>query len=159
MTTVLVPKPKLVTDKISSPPWQPVLKSSIKLTPSNEQLMYIKEVLDKACSDSNFAERAYESIYYILSNGDMPVSELMSLNPYKAVIGSASFVLHVLGKNFNEESVINFAGNNESTVFISDTELTTGVDMNVWKGPDTLPVMVISNGVESNVMNFTFLAS
>lgn len=85
---------------------------------------------------------------------------ITELVPNKATLGDASFDLSVKGTGFDQGSVINFAGHDEPTTYVSPTEITTGVDMDVWKGPDTLPVIVLSReGVESNSMTFTFEAA
>ena len=56
-------------------------------------------------------------------------------------------------------SVLYFAGNPEPTTLVSATEVTTGVDMSVWHGPDALPVSVSNGGEMSNELTFTFTAA
>lgn len=141
-------------------PFNPVLLSadSKPLTPSAEQLGYIQAVLDIASSDSRFAQKAYDAIKLILLSGQAKVPLVTSLVPGTAEIGDPSFTLHVRGSNLVAGSVIIFAGQEEPTTHVSDSELTTGVNMAVWLGADTVPVMVQSpNGILSNESTFTFV--
>jgi hypothetical protein len=88
---------------------------------------------------------------------DAPV--LTSLDPDHAVIGSPSFTLHVKGTGFTDDCKIVFAGQEEPTTLVSDTEVTTGVNMDVWLGADALPVEVNGPGGLSNALTFTFTAA
>ena len=138
-------------------PFAAVLTSSVAVTLSNEQLIYIRAVLDVSSSDSKFAEKAYTAIVKILTGGSVVVPVVTSLTPSSAVIGDNSFVLHVRGTGFKVGSIIVFAGVEEPTTHVSDTELTTGVNMPLWLTPDVVPVLVKSpEGVLSAPMNFTF---
>ncbi len=139
-------------------PFAAVLTSSVAVTLSNEQLIYIRAVLDVSSSDSKFAEKAYTAIVKILTGGSVVVPVVTSLTPSSAIIGSASFTLHVRGTGFKAGSIIVFAGIEEPTTHVSDTELTTGVDMSLWVGPDAVPVLVKSpEGVLSTPSNFVFM--
>ena len=80
---------------------------------------------------------------------------LTSLEPETIAIGSPSTTLRVLGTRFTPASIITFAGQRESTTFVSATEVTTGLDMDVWKGADTVPVSVDG----SAPLMFTFTAA
>jgi hypothetical protein len=141
-------------------PFLPVLLESPPLNVTLEQKKYIKQVLDKACSDSKFSQKAYDSITLILTGGSVKVPVVSSLVPNSAEIGDPSFTLHVHGSNLKVGSIIIFAGQEELTTHVSDTELTTGVDMSVWLGADVLPVQVLSpDGVLSNTQTFTFVAT
>jgi hypothetical protein len=139
-------------------PFVPVLLSSESLIVSLEQRELIKEILRAACSDSRFAEKAYDAILYTLTAGSVIPIGLTSLTPSTAIIGSESFTLHVMGENFDQYSVINFAGHDEPTTFVNSTELTTGVDMSVWHGADVLPVVVKSPVLVTDPLMFTFMA-
>jgi hypothetical protein len=88
---------------------------------------------------------------------DPPV--IASIAPDTAVIGDPSFTLVVTGTGFFADSVIVFAGNDEPTTLEADGTLTTGVNMGVWLGPDTLPVQVRNLNVVSNAVEFTFTAA
>lgn len=82
---------------------------------------------------------------------------ISSLMPNTAVIGDPSFTLHVHGTGFTAESVIVFNSFDEPTTLVSDTEVTTGVNMTVWLAPTTpLPVSVRTGAAMSNVLSFTF---
>jgi hypothetical protein len=145
---------------LNQDPFRPVLTSADTkaLTLSAEQLLYINEVLSIASSDSRFAQKAYDAIKFILTSGAVKVPSVTSLVPNTAEIGDANFVLHVHGTNLVAGSTIIFAGQEEPTTHVSDSEVTTGVNMAVWLGADTLPVMVQSpDGVLSNEMPFTFV--
>lgn len=153
------------SEKVDKPlyrdPFHPVLTASESFVLSTEQEMYLKDVLDVACSDSAFAKKAYEAIVFIMTNGPVPVSTITSLNPSSAKIGDPSFTLHVHGRNFTTNSIINFAAHDEPTIVVDAGELTTGVDMSVWHGADVLPVIVKDSltGESSQPMSFTFTAA
>ena len=139
-------------------PFEPVLLNTetqtLDVTP--EQSEYIKDILNKACSDSRFAQKAYASIMLVLTVGPTAIPEVTSLNPTTAVLGSESFLLRVSGKNFDEGSQIIWNGSPETTTRISDTELTTGVDMSTAAVAIDLPVIVQnSKGVMSEPMTFS----
>jgi hypothetical protein len=77
--------------------------------------------------------------------------------PDVATIGDDSFTLDVEGEGFSAASVIVFAGHDEPTTFNEeDGTLSTGVDMEVWKGADVVPVQVRNGAMLSNTMDFTF---
>ena len=137
-------------------PFNPLLLKSEKLDVSIEQKLLIHEVLMKSSSDSRFAEKAYESIIVILTAGPTPIPEVTSLTPNTAVVGDPSFDVHVHGKNFHDGSVIVFNGIEEPTMLVSDTEVKTGVDMSIWTTADTVQIGVANDGVQSNLMDFTF---
>ena len=86
-----------------------------------------------------------------------PPPLLTMLTPATAVLGSPSFTLHVHGSGFGPDAVIVFAAQDEPTTVVSPNEVTTGVDMTVWLGADTIPVTV-RNGANapSNPLPFTF---
>ena len=90
-----------------------------------------------------------------------PAPVLSSLNPTTAVLGSANFTLHVIGTGFRPGVIISFAGQDEPTTYVSPTEVTTGVNMSMWHGPDpAIPVRVRTLGGQvSNTLNFSFTAT
>jgi len=84
-----------------------------------------------------------------------PVSVLTGLLPSSAAVGDPSFMLRVVGTLFDATSVIVFAGQDEETNFVSPEELTTGVNMPLWQGPDpAITVLVRTGGVDSNTLLF-----
>jgi len=87
---------------------------------------------------------------------EAPVVE--SIDPPETTIGDPSFDLIVSGTGFYEQSVIVFAGQDEPTT-LTDGKLSTGVNMNVWQGPDTVKVSVRNGPIPSNEVDFTFLAA
>ena len=143
-----------------SDPFGGVMVDSQVLEVSDEQKSLIKMILDVCCSDSQFADKAYKAITRVLTGGSVVVPEITSLNPGSATIGDPSFTLHVMGSGFLPGSIIVFAGVEEPTTHVSDSEITTGVNMDVWMGPDSLPVMVKSpDGVLSEAQMFVFSAA
>jgi hypothetical protein len=89
--------------------------------------------------------------------GPPPPPVVTALEPEGAVLGTPSFTLHVKGTGFTAASVISFAGHDEPTTVVSATELTTGVDMSLWLGPDAVPVTVRNaDGQVSAPLSFTF---
>jgi hypothetical protein len=85
------------------------------------------------------------------------VPKIMSLEPAEATIGDPSFTLNVTGEEFDADSTIVFAGHSEPTTLNEDGTVSTGVNMDVWKGPDTVKVSVFNGGQQSNELDFTFL--
>ena len=138
-------------------PFNPKLFSSPALAVTDEQKRYCKAVLDVACSDSKFSDKAYVALVLILTGGSVRVPLITSLTPSSAEIGDPNFTLHVHGTGFDSLSKIYFNGGEEPTTFVSATELTTGVDMSTVSGPISVPVQVLrGDGVPSNESMFTF---
>jgi len=101
----------------------------------------------------------------LLAAGQKPLEPpaaptLTGLDPDTAVLGDPDFTLHCHGSGFTEESVIMFAGQPEPIVFVSESEITTGVKPSLGWGPDTpLPVSVKNaDGQQTDDMFFTFTA-
>ena len=78
------------------------------------------------------------------------------VEPNTAVIGDPSFDIHVSGEGFLQDSIIVFAGQDEPTTLNEDGTLSTGVNMGVWHGPDTLEVKVRNGSLYSEPVTFTF---
>ena len=85
----------------------------------------------------------------------VPAPVVTALEPDTAVLGSPSFVLHVWGTAFGLDAVILWNGAPEPTTVVSETELTTIVDMSTAIVAITLPVAVRQGGVDSNALDFT----
>lgn len=82
--------------------------------------------------------------------------EVTALVPNTAQIGDPNFTLHVQGTGFREGDEILWNGNPEPTTFVSDTELTTEVNMATAEVAMPIPVAVLSFGViTSNALTFT----
>ena len=114
-----------------------------------------ERILDVSCSDSRFAEKAYNAIQFVLTGGSVVTPVVTGLNPGSATLGDPSFTLHVMGTGFGVESQIVWNGSTEPTAFVSDTELTTGVDMATAEVAMSIPVAVVTGlGVLSNQMLF-----
>jgi len=91
--------------------------------------------------------------------GGTPLA-VTALVPDTVVLGSPSLTLHVQGTGFTAASVITFAGHDEPTTLVSPTEVTTGIDMSVWLGPDAVPVTVRNgDGAPTAPLLFTFTAA
>ena len=80
------------------------------------------------------------------------------LEPAECTLGDPDFRIYVSGTGFYEQSTLVFAGQDEPTTF-EDGKLSTGVNMAVWQGPDTVQVGVRNGPIESNTMPFTFNAA
>jgi len=78
--------------------------------------------------------------------------------PTECTLGDPDFRIYVSGTGFYEQSTLVFAGQDEPTTF-EDGKLSTGVNMAVWQGPDTVQVGVRNGPIESNTMPFTFKAA
>jgi len=78
------------------------------------------------------------------------------LDPDECTIGEETFDIFVHGTGFTEDSVIVFAGQEEPTDLEDDGSLSTGINMDVWNGPDTVKVSVKNGDKTSNGMDFTF---
>jgi hypothetical protein len=83
---------------------------------------------------------------------------ITELEPDEATIGEETFDLFVHGTGFTEDSVIVFAGQEEPTDLEDDGTLSTGINMDVWNGADTIKVSVKNGDKTSNEMEFTFHA-
>lgn len=84
---------------------------------------------------------------------------LSSLDPNTAALDSADVTMHVHGTGFTASSVIHFATNDEPTVFVSDTEVTTVVKPSLGWGEVAVPVTVKNGTQSSNALDFTFTAA
>jgi hypothetical protein len=136
-------------------PFSPTLRSSEPLVVTDEQRHYIREILDIACSDSKFAQKAYDAIVLVLTGKSVTVPEVTSISPTSAKLGDPSFMLHVTGKGFTGESKIIWNGSEEPTTYVSATELTTNVDMSTAEVAMSIPVAVLSkDGIQSNSIPF-----
>lgn len=85
---------------------------------------------------------------------------LQALLPASAALGAPSFTLHVMGTGFTATDVIMWNGAPEPTTFVSDTEVTTGVNMDTAINTGEIPVRVdTAGGAQSNSLVFTFRAA
>lgn len=89
-----------------------------------------------------------------------PLPVITALEPASCTIGDPSFTLVVSGEEFQPYSIIVFAGHNEPTTYDEEAgTLSTGINMDVWNGPDTVPVLVRTGNADSEPMSFEFLAA
>ena len=63
----------------------------------------------------------------------------------------------MLGEGFTPETEIVWNGSPEPTTYVSQTELTTGVNMATAEVAMTIPVAVINDAEVSDVLTFEFL--
>ena len=137
--------------------FSPTLYSSEVLEVSPEQTEYLRRVLQVACSDSRFVEKAIAAFNHILTGGSVIPPTVTSLVPAAVVLGSPSFDVHVKGTGFTADSIIVFNGFDEPTTFVSATDVSTGVNMPLWLAPATVPIGVRNlDGSVSNMMTFSF---
>ena len=150
--------PEVLTAPVYKDPFHPVLKNSPSLNLTGEQDLYIRDILKICCADSRFAEKAYLAIGLVLTAGTIEVPTVGSLVPSTVVLGEPSFDIHVIGTGFTPYSKIVFNGFDEPTTYISDTELTTGVNMPLWQAPVVVPVSVRTGEQYSEPVDFEFTA-
>ncbi len=84
---------------------------------------------------------------------------LSSLSPATAVLDSEDITLSCIGSDFDEDAVINFAGYDEPTTFVSATEVTTIVKPSLGWGEVAVPVLVKNGAIASAPLDFTFTAA
>jgi hypothetical protein len=137
-------------------PFSPILLRSRSLQVSEEQTNLIKQILDVACSDSRFAQKAYVAIGLVLTQGPTVPPVINTLSPNTIAIGDPDATLHVFGTGFKSDSKIFFNGIEEPTTFVNAGELSTGINMSVWLDPQVATVTVRNGSVESDPATFTF---
>ena len=127
-----------------------------------EQRDYIWRILDLCCADSRFAEKAYVAILLVLAGGvdqevpPVPVPPVLTtLTPNTIEVGGADFVLVVTGTGFTAASTIHIKGTPAPTTLVSDTEVSTPIDMALVLAPTVAPITVVNDGLISNSIDFT----
>lgn len=140
---------------VHSDPFRPVMRSSPALLVTAEQRQLVREVLALTSSDSRFAQKAFESIEYILTAGTYMFPAITSITPNGAVGGSPPFTMRVLGSGFGIGSVIVFSGVQQVTTRVSDAELTATIDVSRAQQAVSVPVAVLNSvGISSNTVMF-----
>ena len=79
-----------------------------------------------------------------------------SLAPNTAVCGSTDFELTVIGTGFTPTSVIVFNGGEEPTDYFGSDTIRTGVKPSLVTVATVCPVLVRTNGIDSNSLDFEF---
>jgi len=106
-------------------------------------------------------EMVPNSDFRVPGSGTAPLPEpspiLTSLEPNTAVSGDPDFTLHYRGTDFTENSVIRFAGQDEPTIFIDSTDITTIVKPSLF-APATVQCSVVDGGAETQSLDFEFTA-
>jgi hypothetical protein len=83
--------------------------------------------------------------------------EIEALDPDEIEMGAPDTVLHVHGSGFTPQSVIHFAGHDEPTSFVNDTEVTTGLKPSLWQEAVVVECTVKNGAYESEPVEFEFL--
>jgi len=147
-------KPKqveVVEEFVPFDPWSPVLKNSPSLQTTEEQELYIREILEICCSDSAFAKKAYLALQHILTGAAPEPPVLSSISPNTSVV-DLPVSLTVTGTGFTSTSVIQFNGP-AVTTFVSETSLTAEVTAPAAEG--VVPVTVDVDGTIVGPVDFT----
>jgi len=84
------------------------------------------------------------------------MAAISQLVPAAAAIGGPGFTLTVVGTGFVAGDAIWFNNSPEATAFVSDTQLSTTVKAFMSTTPGDYPVKVVSDGVDSNELSFSF---
>jgi hypothetical protein len=123
-----------------------------------------KDTPPEDMSDAEYIQWMYDNLtpfWAIKKNIYLRKAPVLSgLEPSTAAIGDPSFTLKVSGTGFLQNtSVIVFAGQDEPTQLNEDGTVSTGVNMGVWHGADTVPVCVRNESLLSEPLEFTFTAA
>ncbi len=124
------------------------------LVVDDAQKANIKAILNTACSDSRFAQKAYIAILKTLS-GDVFVPVLESLSPDTAASGTATNPVIFTGLNFDPGAEVMQAGVPIGTVFVDETQLEANVNLSGAQAGVLAMSVRNSSGLTSNVVNFT----
>ena len=104
-----------------------------------------------------FQEHLVTSDGFGLGGGLPEELTITDLDPISAVVGSPDDItLRVIGVGFSLLSKIFFNNGEETTVFVSITELTTIVKPSLVSAPVTVPIEVHDGPVVSNQVIFEF---
>lgn len=135
-------------------PFNPVLKEPNPLAVTDEQKLNIRYILEYACSDSRFVQKAYLAILLTLQ-GEAVTPVLISLSPDTGTAGSPAIPITVTGTDFDSGASVQQAGVNIPTNYVDDTTLTATLDLS-GAAEGVLAINVKnSNHSTSNTMNFT----
>jgi hypothetical protein len=164
MSTTQVKPKALVEEFVPFDPFHPVLKSGTPVTlVTDEQRNYLRAILDLCCSDSKFADKAYDAIVFLLNQIEVPDVDVApvieSLAPASGVIPFAAFTLSVTGTGFVAESQIRWNGNLVSSIYVSETEVTAAMDLSAELVAADYSVSVENPvGLVSNTLTFSLTA-
>jgi hypothetical protein len=140
----------------------PTVAASIPVQVKDGLIANLIDYIGKIDSPPRF-RNAYEAILYFelhgsKGDGELPAPVLTSISPQSAMLGTPSFTLRVLGSNFDPAAQIIWNGSAEPTTFVSETELTTGVNMETAEVALEIPIAVYSGfGVLSNEIIFRLI--
>jgi hypothetical protein len=103
-------------------------------------------------------QNVVNALHWMYGPSPAPGAEptLDSIDPVSAEIGSADVTLTLTGTNFLPTSVIIFNGGAETTTFVSDTELTTGVKPSLATVAIDVPVEVRTGEHVTDPQTFSF---
>lgn len=92
------------------------------------------------------------------SGSILPSPELLATKPDKVALGTPSFKLRILGKNFLPKSYVTVNGTDLSTKFLSSTVLEAQVDQNILRAEGNYPVTVTNVGEITQKSNTLLLS-
>jgi hypothetical protein len=75
-----------------------------------------------------------------------PTPTLEAIYPDTFTIGSPDALLNAFGGPFERGDRLVVAGNTERTTYVSHNQLTTWINSAVWQNPDTIDVLVHTQG-------------
>jgi len=129
-------------------PYNPTLFSpnSKSLDVSGEQERLIREVHMLGSSDTRFAQKMSDAVLHILRAGYVETPFIESISPTSQPVSTPPFQLSVTGSGFNETSTIYVNGEPVTTNRVSDTNLTTEVDLTLVTEPTSYAVLVHQDG-------------
>lgn len=96
---------------------------------------------------------------FLFTAPDASELTLTAITPSSAEIGGPDLTLHATGTGFTAESKLTFNGGDETTVFVSGTELTTGIKPSTASVAGSYPVTVKRGDEETDPQTFTFTAA
>ena len=131
-------------------PFNSVLLDSPALLVTEEQLKLLRAIVDTACSDSQFADKAYASIVRMLTVGITEPPVISSLNPNTAVVGGPAVTMTITGTGFAPTAKVLQAGVSVAISSVTPTEIVVQFYVSSFLNPASIPVHVVNDNVISN---------
>jgi hypothetical protein len=85
-----------------------------------------------------------------------PTCTLDSIDPTSVDVGAPTFTLTLTGTGFTEDAALVWNGVQDTLTFVSDTELTTEINMDLVTVPSTATVAVYQGGYTTPSLPFEF---
>lgn len=146
-----------MTEVIHPDPFNPVLVTPNPLSVTDEQRDNIRNIVKISCADSRFAQKAYIGIMRTITSETL-VPTIESLTPDNGVAGGEPVEVTVTGTNFDSGSVVQQAGVDAPTTYVSSTELTVSIALSGAAAGFLAITVHNSAGYVSNTVNFTVTA-